>query len=111
MSAHQSDLFGARTPVSPLIGFRVRLPDTCRCGAATAVVGAGKGPHAGELKCAVCERHRGWLSKDFASFIASITKKFGAPTTPIVLRHRVPHDRVEEPPGNAGITKEELRNE
>jgi hypothetical protein len=86
MSARQSDLFGTCTLASPLIGFRVRLPDLCRCGAATAVVGAGKGPHAGELLCAVCDRHCGWLSRPVADWLTSIVNKFGAPDAPIVVR-------------------------
>jgi len=50
------------------------------------VIGPGKGPHAGELVCADCGQHRGWLSKSTARWIENVITKFGAPTTPIVVR-------------------------
>jgi hypothetical protein len=59
--------------------------------------GEGKGPHAGALHCADCGQHRGWLSKTTAAWIESIINRFGAPTTPIVVRpssleHEEAHD-------------------
>ena len=64
---------------APLIGMSVRLPnDHCRCGAETAVIRAGTGPHYAQLQCS-CGRFRGWLSKFTANWIASVAAQFGAP--------------------------------
>jgi len=49
-------------------------------------IGAARGPHAGELICASCGQHRGWLSKSTAQWIGHVATRFGAPTTPIVVR-------------------------
>jgi len=49
-------------------------------------IGAGRGPHAGELVCANCGQHRGWLSKSTARWIETVVSRFGAPTTPIAVR-------------------------
>jgi hypothetical protein len=46
-----------------LHGLVVRVPDTCKCGAVRATIGAGAGPHACSLGCVECETHRGWLSR------------------------------------------------
>src|SRR5262249_1381780 len=50
------------------------------------IISAGKGPHAGELHCADCGQHRGLLSKPTAAWIEHVVTRFGAPTTPIVVR-------------------------
>jgi hypothetical protein len=50
------------------------------------VVGPSKGPHAGELRCADCKQHRGWLSKPTARWIEHVAARFGAPLTPVVVR-------------------------
>ena len=74
---------------SRLFGLRVQMPTDCRhCGNRIAVIGRGKGPHFGELKCEAHGHHFGWLSKSTASWIATIVSKFGCPDTPIVLRRR-----------------------
>jgi hypothetical protein len=39
----------------------VRLPEIPCCTTDVAVLGPGKGPHAGELKCQACGRHRRWM--------------------------------------------------
>jgi hypothetical protein len=49
-------------------------------------IGLAKGPHAGELICADCGQHRGYLSNDIAHWIESVITRFGAPRTPIVVR-------------------------
>jgi hypothetical protein len=81
-----TDLFGAPT----LLGLRVRLDrpvDRERpCCRNVCTIGAARGPHAGELRCADCGQHRGWLSKSTAQWIEHVTSRFGAPTTPIVVR-------------------------
>jgi hypothetical protein len=81
-----TDLFGMPT----LIGLKVRLDRPVDrehpCCNSVCVIGPGKGPHAGELRCADCGQHRGWLTKPTAQWIEHVVTRFGAPTTPIVLR-------------------------
>jgi hypothetical protein len=85
----QPDLFGAVTAMS-LLGLKIRLDRPVDrdqpCCRNICVIGAGKGPHAGELRCADCNRHRGWLSKHTADWIENVAARFGAPTTPIIVR-------------------------
>jgi hypothetical protein len=82
------DLFrGTLPPADPLHGLALRLPDSCRCGATTATIGEGRGPHAASLRCANCATHRGWLSRKTHSFIAETVSLCGRPTTPITI-HR-----------------------
>ena len=61
-----NDLFGAPT----LVGLKVKLDrpvDRERpCCRNVCTIGAGRGPHAGELICSDCGQHRGWLSKSTA---------------------------------------------
>jgi hypothetical protein len=72
-----------QTPALPLIGLKVRLDrpvDRERpCCNNVCVIGAGKGPHAGELHCANCGQHRGCLSKTTAQWIEHVATRFGAP--------------------------------
>ena len=81
-----TDLFGAPT----LLGLKVKLDrpiDRERpCCLNICTVGSARGPHAGELRCASCGQHRGWLSKSTAQWIGHVATRFGAPTTPIVVR-------------------------
>jgi hypothetical protein len=44
------------------------------------------GPHAAELRCAGCQKHRGWLPREAMNFLAGVARLWGAPTTPITLR-------------------------
>jgi hypothetical protein len=44
------------------------------------------GPHAAELRCENCGRHRGWLSKSALNFLNEMAGRFGAPLEPIILR-------------------------
>jgi hypothetical protein len=92
MSDQQLDIFGA-TAAAPtndqLLGVLVRLPDACgKCGGDVAVIGAGKGVHKASIACNSCGYFRGWVSYESYKFIAEITNKFGAPTTPILIRRR-----------------------
>lgn len=91
-----SDLFGMPT----LIGLKVKLDrpvDRERpCCHNICTIGPGKGPHAGELTCAGCGQHRGWLSKTTAQCIEHVATCFSAPTTPIVVRKA--HTFEEEVP-------------
>jgi hypothetical protein len=92
-----TDLFGEPT----LVGLQVRLARPidlerpCCCNICT--IFPGKAQHAGELRCTDCGQHRGWLSKPTAQWIAAVVAKFGAPTTPIVMRKA--HTYQEEAPG------------
>jgi hypothetical protein len=73
-----------------LLGLQVKLARTIDqqrpCCRNLAVISEGKGPHAGALRCVDCGQHRGWLSKSTAAWITNIINRFGAPTTPIVVR-------------------------
>jgi hypothetical protein len=95
-----TDLFGTPT----LVGLKVRLDrpvDRERlCCRNVCVIGAGQGPHAGALNCADCGQHRGWLSKSTAQWIEHVVTRFGAPTTPIVVRKSHTYDE-EAPPAEA----------
>jgi len=51
-----------------------------------AVLHPGKPPHSAELRCAACNAHRGWLPQTVLNFIIETTRRFGAPTEPIVVR-------------------------
>jgi hypothetical protein len=76
--------------VTTLIGLKVKLDrvvDRERpCCRNVCIISAGKGPHAGAFQCADCGQHRGWISKSTARWIESVIARFGAPTTPIVVR-------------------------
>jgi hypothetical protein len=88
------DLFDAtpwhREAQSPAIGMTVRLArdiDRHRpCCNNVAIVHLGKPPHAGELLCAGCGAHRGWLPQATLNFIIDMSERFGAPPEPLVLR-------------------------
>jgi hypothetical protein len=86
----------------PLIGLKIKLDrpiDRDRpCCRNICVIGAARGPHAGELICTGCGQHRGWLSKATAQWIESVAMRFGAPTTPIVVRKAHTFEQEEAPP-------------
>jgi hypothetical protein len=87
----QIDMFcSSAAGTSKLIGLKVKLGrpvDRERpCCKNICTIGAARGPHAGELTCAACGQHRGWLSKTTARWIKSVITRFGAPDTPIVVR-------------------------
>ena len=90
MTRHQQpDLFGNAEPApsNPLLDLVVTLPDVCnQCGAAEAVIGAGRGPHLASLRCRACQIHRGWVGQQTYKFLAEIVAKFGRPETPIAIR-------------------------
>jgi hypothetical protein len=82
----QFDMFAA-TAASPIFGLTVELEHfRTRCHDDIACIAEGKGPHLGELKCAACGRHRGWISKSTGKWIESVVERFGRPTQPLVLR-------------------------
>ena len=83
------DLFGATPePASPAIGMTVKLDrDIDRqqpCHDNIARILPGKPPHAGELRCAACHRHRGWAPQALIAFITETARRFGAPNEPPV---------------------------
>jgi hypothetical protein len=90
-----TDLFGMPT----LVGLKVKLDRPVDrdnpCCRNICVIRPGKGPHAGELVCADCGQHRGWLSKETARWIEHVATRFGAPRTITV---RKSHTYQEEVP-------------
>jgi hypothetical protein len=67
-----------------LNGLLLRFPDRCpRCDDDTAVIHDGVGPHAALLRCAGCDRFRGWLSRDTFRFVAETVRLFGRSDKPI----------------------------
>jgi hypothetical protein len=79
-------------PASPAIGMTVKLDrdiDRQRpCHDNLAVIRPGKPPHAGELRCATCGAHRGWLPQTVLNFITETARRFGAPPEPIIVRQQ-----------------------
>jgi len=85
-SVVNTDLFGIPT----LVGLKVKLDRPVDrdhpCCNNICVIGPGKGPHAGALNCADCGQHRRWISKPTAAWLEHVVTRFGAPTTPIIVR-------------------------
>jgi hypothetical protein len=85
--AAMTDLF-TPTPVAEttLVGLALTLPECCpRCSGHSAVVGAGRGPHAAAILC-LCGRHLGWMSREGFSFLSETVRRFGRPTSSIQIR-------------------------
>ena len=76
--------------MSALVGLKLKLDRPVDreqpCCNNVCIIDAGEEPHAGALYCADCGQHRGWLSKPTAAWIEHVVTRFGAPTTPIVVR-------------------------
>jgi len=97
-----------------ICGTRVCLKTerNCKCGSDIAIIGQGSEPHAAELRCERCDSHRGWLSQRTANWISTVMSKFGAPTTPIILRGKRASarkrgtDRRKTPAQTKGINDE-----
>ena len=72
------------------IGLKVKLDrdiDRAKpCHDNLAVIHAGKAQHAGELRCAACGAHRGWLATSTRDFIHETVRRLGAPSDPITVR-------------------------
>jgi hypothetical protein len=92
------DLFDSPT----VVGLKVKLDrpiDRERpCCLNICTIGPARGPHAGELICSSCGQHRGWLSNPTAQWIESVATRFGAPTTPIVMRKSHTYEEEVPPP-------------
>jgi hypothetical protein len=74
-----------------VVGLQIKLERTIKvpcaeCGETVLVIGPGAGPHIASLRCAVCDRHRGWLPKAAANFLEASVTLFGRPTEPITVR-------------------------
>jgi hypothetical protein len=84
-----------------LIGLEIKLDRPADreqpCCRNVRVIGPGKGPHAGALHCADCGQRRGWLSQSTAQWIREVVARFGAPTTPIIVRKSHTYYEEEEP--------------
>lgn len=85
----------------PLVGLVVRLPDVCRCGHDVARIGAPAGPHLAELRCTMCQHHRGWLPRIAHQFLLKTVTKFGRPDTPIAIRRGRDEPRAPSSPPTA----------
>jgi hypothetical protein len=79
------ELFG-ELPVS----LRVRLDRSSdrqkSCHDNIAIIHPGKAMHAAELRCDVCDKHRGWLRQEAHTFLKQMAARYGAPAQPIILR-------------------------
>jgi hypothetical protein len=78
--------------VTDLLGLPIKLERTidgpCAvCGETAVIIGAGAGLHVALLRCACCDRHRGWLPKTVADFLIKLIEQFGRPTEPITIRN------------------------
>ena len=76
-----ADLF----PGSSRLLVRIERAGEQPCCAGLNTIHIAKPPHAGELRCAGCGRHRGWLPKQAVDFLSTVADRFGDPD-PIVLR-------------------------
>jgi hypothetical protein len=83
--------------MSNLIGLKIRLDragDRERpCCRNICTITADK-----ELLCSDCGQHRGRLSQSTAQWIEHVATRFGAPTTPIVVRKAHTYPEEEAPP-------------
>jgi hypothetical protein len=94
---HQLDLFDspplpplpAAPSLSPILGLRVELPRPCpSCGSKIATIGSSCAMHGHRLDCTVCGALCRWFGRREADLLSAVSRKFGAPTSPIVLRER-----------------------
>jgi hypothetical protein len=93
---HTTALIPPAAPVIPLtlfgeptlVGVQVEGVAGKCCGATVAELHAGAGPHAYELRCAVCGSHRGWLSRSTATWLHSLVGKYGMPSRPIHIKQQ-----------------------
>jgi hypothetical protein len=75
--------------MSGIHGLKVDLGVHCRgCQEPLAVIAAGSGPHAAQLRCSGCGVHRQWFPRAAIDFIEEITRSVGMPTEPILFRDR-----------------------
>jgi hypothetical protein len=81
-----------------LIGLKVKLDRDVDqqqpCCENIATIHPGKAQHAGELRCAHCDRHRGWIPHATRNFILETVRRFGAPREPIIVRQHQQEKKV-----------------
>jgi hypothetical protein len=94
------DVAAQPTPASLAIGMTVKLDRHIDreqpCCSNTAVIRPGKAQHAAELRCATCNKHRGWLPRAALDFLTTTATRFGAPAEPVILRNSTIGDHVME---------------
>jgi hypothetical protein len=100
------DLFGRH---DPLLGRALCMDQACGCGSNVTLICSGHGPHATELRCRNCDRHRQWLShQDYricGAVLAEITDRFGEPAEisyRIIKQRRIETMAIEQR-DNSGI--------
>src|SRR5262249_60110272 len=75
------------------------MDQACICGSNVTLISRGRGPHAAELRCRNCDRHRQWLShEDYricGTVLAEITGRFGEP---VEISYRIIKKRTEAMP-------------
>jgi hypothetical protein len=73
----------------------LRLETSCSdtCDTDVVALGPGKGPHAGELRCAGCSRHRGWVKapalETLKRFYNEVTMRFPGGGWPILRANSI----------------------
>jgi hypothetical protein len=83
----ETDLFGQPVRRLQLVRLDRRTDRAKPCCENLAVIHPRHdGPHAAELRCANCGQHRGWMPHEAMRFVADLSRRFGAPTTPLTLR-------------------------
>jgi hypothetical protein len=73
--------------MSALYGLKARLAGmNCKCGHPIATIHRPAGPHHADLICDDCGAQRGEISERTAKILKGIVERWGAPTTPLILR-------------------------
>ena len=82
------------------------------CCSNTAVITAGTEQHAAGLRCASCNRHRGWLTRETLSFIGKTLARFGAPSEPITVRQQQKEASMafEQRPNSGALFKDDKKS-
>jgi hypothetical protein len=99
-----------------LAGLRLQLKRTVdkpcvTCGETTVVIGEGAGPQAASLRCAGCDRHRGWLPRSITKFLSEMARLFGVPDEPVLIRDASHGLAGAEPRGQCNNTGEGQEND
>jgi hypothetical protein len=81
-------LFDSPTVVGLEVKLARNIDSEQPCHDNVAVIHPGKAQHVGELRCAACGAHRGWLSQSTRDFILETVRRFGAPVEPITVRQQ-----------------------
>jgi len=100
MSTHQIALLGLPVQLD-------RAGDRKRpCHGNRAFIAEGVAMYPYGLRCATCQKHRGWLSKPEAEFLLECITQFGPPEKPFTIRN-IPNShrgKRANTDGNAGLT-------